>query len=76
MENQSYVVGVNRVGTDGNGHHYSGDSAVIDPEGNVRFEASDRMCTQAIRLTYKNLADYRESFPAWRDADNLGPLPQ
>jgi omega-amidase len=30
IENLCYVVGVNRVGTDGNGLHYSGDSAVID----------------------------------------------
>ncbi|EJF11524.1 amidohydrolase [Pontibacter sp. BAB1700] len=33
IENLSYVVGVNRVGTDGNGHPYSGDSAIIHPKG-------------------------------------------
>ena len=30
IENLCFVVGVNRVGSDGNGLHYSGDSAVID----------------------------------------------
>ena len=71
VENQSYVVGVNRVGTDGNGHDYSGDSAVIDAMGNVRFQISEKACTQSITLSYKDLADYRKNFPAWRDADQF-----
>lgn len=35
IENQSFVVWVNRVGNDGNGVYHSGDSMVIDPLGNV-----------------------------------------
>jgi predicted amidohydrolase len=35
IENQAYVVGVNRVGSDGNGLAYSGDSRIIDPLGEI-----------------------------------------
>lgn len=35
IENQAYVAGCNRVGTDGNGHHYRGDSRVINPQGRL-----------------------------------------
>ena len=35
IENQAYVIGVNRVGTDGNGLAYTGDSAIVDPMGAV-----------------------------------------
>jgi predicted amidohydrolase len=35
IENQAYVVGVNRVGTDGNGIAYAGDSRIVDPLGEV-----------------------------------------
>ncbi len=34
IENMSYTIGVNRVGIDGNGHEYSGNSACYDPMGN------------------------------------------
>jgi predicted amidohydrolase len=71
VENQSYVVGVNRVGTDGNGQDYSGDSMVIDPKGEVRFQAGERPCVQSVSLSYSDLVEYRETFPAWRDADQF-----
>ncbi len=35
IENQAYVAGCNRVGTDGNGHHYRGDSRIISPQGGL-----------------------------------------
>ncbi len=37
IENQCYVVGVNRVGNDGNDIHHSGDSMIIDPMGEVLY---------------------------------------
>ncbi|MCA9684538.1 MAG: carbon-nitrogen family hydrolase, partial [Myxococcales bacterium] len=40
IENQAYVLGVNRVGTDGNGLDYAGDSALIDPLGEMLTVAS------------------------------------
>ena len=38
IENQCYVVGVNRVGEDGNGIYYSGDSMIVDPLGEILYE--------------------------------------
>lgn len=71
IENQCYVVGVNRVGEDGNGIAHSGDSAVVDPMGNVLFQVSQRPCVQTVALDYALLQEYRAAFPAWRDADRF-----
>jgi predicted amidohydrolase len=69
IENLAYVVGVNRVGTDGNGHPYSGDSAVIAPDGEVLFEKRFDPCVHTAVLSRDRLETYRETFPAWMDAD-------
>ncbi len=69
IENQCYVVGVNRVGTDGNGLAYSGDSAVIDPLGNTLFQGSEKETVHTISLSFDVLQEYRRTFPAWMDAD-------
>jgi predicted amidohydrolase len=69
IENQSYVMGVNRVGIDGNGHAYDGASAMINPLGEAIFEAGDKAVTQTATLSYQQLVDYRKAFPAWKDAD-------
>ena len=69
IENLSFVVGVNRIGTDGNGLAYSGDSAVIEPNGNVLMEEPDRPGIISVRLRKEDLDTYRESFPVWMDAD-------
>jgi predicted amidohydrolase len=69
IENQCYVIGVNRVGTDGNGQSYSGDSSIIDPSGTVIFQKSYKECHYTTPLSYSFLEKYRESFPVWMDAD-------
>ena len=70
VENQCYVIGVNRVGTDGNGHTYSGDSSIIDPVGNIIFQKQDQDVTYTADLSYETLQNTRDSFPVWMDADN------
>ena len=70
IENQCYVLGVNRVGVDGNGLFYSGDSSVIDPLGNIIFQKHKEECSYAKVLSYNTLEDYRKTFPAWMDADD------
>jgi predicted amidohydrolase len=70
VENQCYVIGVNRVGIDGNGHRYSGDSSIIDPFGNIIFQKHNKAITYMTDLSYKTLKNARESFPVWMDADN------
>jgi predicted amidohydrolase len=72
IENQAYVAGCNRVGDDDNGHHYSGDSLIITPQGEelARAEPGSAMIIDA-ELSLEALQDYREAFPAWRDADTF-----
>jgi len=70
VENQCYVIGVNRVGTDGNGLSYSGDSSVIDPWGTVIFQKSNQASIHTAELSYDVLKTSRKDFPVWMDADN------
>ena len=72
IENQAYVAGVNRVGRDGNGVHYAGDSAVISPEGHVVGTATpdaDEVMPVAIDLAAARAT--RERFPVLRDMDKF-----
>ncbi|MDN8598450.1 amidohydrolase [Citrobacter sp. S2-9] len=70
IENQTYVAGCNRVGTDGNGHHYRGDSRVISPQGEIIATAEPHHATRIdAELSLSTLREYREKFPAWQDAD-------
>jgi len=69
IENQCYVVGVNRVGVDGNGISYGGDSSVFDPEGNTLFQRSDVECVHTESLSCKQLERLRKEFPVLMDAD-------
>lgn len=71
IENLGYVAGVNRIGRDGNGLDYAGNSVVVDPQGNELIQAhgvEGSFCTSISRAT---LQDWRERFPAWMDADGF-----
>ncbi len=69
IENLSYVVGVNRVGMDGNEISYAGDSAVIDPVGASLLELGVQEQVVTVTLAPAPLLTHRERFPAWMDAD-------
>jgi predicted amidohydrolase len=69
IENLCYVAGLNRVGTDGNGIHYSGDSAVIDFLGHPASECTDEEVVVTTTLQAAQLAAHRERFPAMLDGD-------
>jgi predicted amidohydrolase len=72
IENQAYVAGVNRTGTDGNGIRYSGDSLIIDPKGKemaVAKPGSEVFLTA--RLSKSSLDQFRKKFPVLPDADNF-----
>lgn len=71
IENLSYVAAVNRVGTDGNGHAYAGDSAVNDFLGMPLLELDDRPQVATTTLDAAALAMHRERFPAQLDADRF-----
>jgi omega-amidase len=69
VENQAFVIGLNRIGEDGAGLSYSGDSMVIDPTGRVLFDGGRHPAVKTVRIRYDSLSEYRTAFPAWRDAD-------
>lgn len=71
IENQSYVVGVNRVGDDGNNIHYSGDSMIIDPLGEVLYQKKNDEDVFTITLEKSHLDTVREKFPFWKDGDSF-----
>lgn len=69
IENQCYVIGVNRIGTDGNGNDHCGDSMVIDPLGNVLFQKRDFPALHTATLSQARLQAWRQQFNALGDAD-------
>jgi len=71
IENQCYVAGVNRTGADGNGVLYNGKSAVIDYYGKTKFQADENASITTVGLSHLELAEYRNSFPAWMDGDRF-----
>ncbi|VTP60615.1 (R)-stereoselective amidase [Serratia rubidaea] len=72
IENQAYVAGCNRVGEDGNGLSYSGDSLIISPQGETLASAESGAAARLdADLSLENLQLYHTAFPAWRDADDF-----
>jgi predicted amidohydrolase len=69
IENQCYVVGVNRVGNDGNGIYHSGDSMIIDPMGELLYTKKDEEDIFTISLDKTHLQTVREKLPFLKDAD-------
>jgi predicted amidohydrolase len=65
------VVGVNRVGEDGNGFPHSGNSAVIDFAGKVLFREIDSEVIHHHSLDRSSLDEFRQRFPAYLDADSF-----
>lgn len=71
IENQCYVIGVNRVGKDGNAIYHSGDSMVVDPLGEILYQKAHEEDVFTITLDKEHLQQAREKFPFWKDADSF-----
>ncbi len=71
IENQSYVIGVNRTGIDGHGIPHSGCSCVIDPMGEVLWQAGEEIAVKAVELSADLLLETRDRLPFLRDSDNF-----
>lgn len=67
IENQAWVVGVNRVGTDPQ-FTYSGRSIVVDPHGVIVTDAGEQERVLAASLDPEMAHAWRRDFPALRDA--------
>lgn len=70
VENQAIVIGVNRVGRDGMGIDYCGDTMVFSAKGQwVAYLEPDTPGIQTLHLNLEDLNDFRNKFPVWKDAD-------
>lgn len=70
IENQSYCIGVNRVGSDGQNLNYLGDSGFVTPKGVVEYLGpKEQLITR--KLSYEKLIDFRSSFPLLNDMDRF-----
>ncbi len=71
IENQCYVVGVNRVGNDGHDIPHSGDTMVIDALGKTLYHCEGKEDTHTVVLQKDELNTVRERFPFWKDGDGF-----
>ncbi|REA59263.1 amidohydrolase [Dyadobacter luteus] len=76
IENQSYVVGVNRLGVDGHGTDHNGNSVVNDFLGESIAMMGESAGYKIISISKQHLDNYRKSFPAYLDADSFELLTQ
>ena len=74
IENQSYVIGVNRVGYDGNEVYYSGGSMCISPLGDVVYYKPEDEDIYTFTLNPKDLHEARQHFPFLKDGDRFSIL--
>jgi len=71
IENQVYTIGVNRVGIDGNGYEYSGDSVILDFNGDYIYEKSEIEDIFTTSLDLNAQQAYRLKFPFLSDRDSF-----
>src|SRR5258708_35192943 len=71
IENQAYVIGVNRVGHDGNEVYHSGDSTGVDPNGKVLYHKKDEEDRYTLTLIASEISKTRKALPFLKDADEF-----
>ncbi len=71
IENVAYTAGVNRLGTDGNGHEYPGQSALFDMRGDYLAQAGNMQTVLTRTLRADALQEFRQRLPALLDADEF-----
>ena len=72
IENQCYMLGVNRIGEDAAELQYSGDSMAIDFKGEALIDRDAYVpFIETVNLSHQALTDFKVKFPAWQDADHF-----
>lgn len=66
IENQMFMIGVNRVGTDGT-YEFFGHSAIIDPWGNAVVEGGDSELLLTATIETDMVTDVRKKIPVFND---------
>lgn len=69
IENMSYVVGVNRIGTDDNGHGYSGHTQVVDCLGDYLLEPKESEGLFLLVLDRESMLATRKQLGFLKDQD-------
>ncbi len=75
IENQAYVIGVNRIGNDGQGIYHSGDSALIDPMGEVVFTQADTPFAKTFTISKERIEYVRSKMLFLGDGDKFEIVP-
>jgi predicted amidohydrolase len=75
IENQCYVIGVNRVGNDGNNIYHSGNSMIIDAMGVVLYEKEEDEEVHTVSLSKETLQEIRTKLPFLKDGDTFKIIP-
>lgn len=71
IENQTWAVGVNRIGTDSNGTPHNGHSAAYNPLGERVATCNEKESVVLVDVEPEKIASFRDKFRAWQDADNI-----
>lgn len=71
IENQCYVLGINRVGMDHNNHYHSGDTQALDYLGNRLVHVQNQETVVLAKLKADSLHEFKTRFPAYMDADKF-----
>ena len=73
IENMAYCIGVDRMGTDPNGHEYPGQSAAYDPFGHtLAYSETEGVLPLCLHLDF--IAKARQDFPFLEDRDSFSLL--
>ncbi len=71
IENQSYTIGLNRVGTDGNGIYYAGDSMLVSYNGRIATHLPPREIVQEVTITKAPQDNFRQKLAFLPDQDEF-----
>lgn len=71
IENQCYVIGVNRSGSDPRGMEYAGASAVYDPLGDAVLELGQNEAAESVSIDLNRVGEIRSQLPFQQDADDF-----
>lgn len=76
IENQMFMIGVNRIGTDGNGICYSKMSCIVNPYGEIELPLFSDEQLDCFEIDIEIVNQYRRSFPTLRDRKIFSALHQ
>lgn len=71
IENQCYVIGVNRVGNDGHSIYHSGDTMIVSPLGEILYQKNKEEDIFTYTFHKEKLTEVRDKFPFGKDADDF-----